>query len=262
MGDAFGVLTTGRWVVGNDGTTAAELQPDARRVEWRSVAVTLAPAEGGAPVAIDFRFPASLPAADDEAQVVAAGLRGLRRAVDHLQLPAFAPLTFHVDPDEGSKRSLTGRGGDGHAVPAARALHVVRADPAEGGLLEGLVAHEGTHVLVRESWGQAGSPLFGEGVAVWAAGGYAGTELSQLAAAVERRPIEALLGKGFFATPESHSYPFAALLVEVAVATVGLGHVREHLYGATARTWPAACEAAGTTASALQTALDARLGAG
>lgn len=240
----------------------AQLQPDARRIEWRSVSRTVtSTTREGARTKIDFRFPASLPAAGDEAEVIAAGLRGLTRAIERLKLDALQPMAFYVYPDRGSKRSLTGNQGDGHAVPASRALHVLTADPSPGGPMETLVAHEGTHVLVRTSWGAAGSPLLGEGIAVWASGGYGGRSLAQLAATLERRPIEDLLGKGFFAAPEAHSYPLAGLLVEVAIATVGMDAVRTHLYGATARTWAEACTAAGTSPGALQKALNARLGA-
>lgn len=76
-----------------------------------------------------------------------------------------------------------------------------------------------------------------------------------------RRPISELLGKGFFAAPEPETYPFAGLLVEAAIAEVGLQRVGEHLYGATAPGWDDACKAAGTTPDALEAALDRTLGA-
>lgn len=143
----------------------------------------------------------------------------------------------------------------GHAVVASRALHVV-----PGGDTEGLVTHEATHVLAYEAWGAAGTPLLGEGLAVWMTGSYAGTPLAEYRGSFTEPPaIAELLGPAFRKLPEPTSYPLAGIFVEVAVRAVGLDNVRAHLVGASPATWEAACRAAGTTPAALETAFAAAL---
>ena len=138
----------------------------------------------------------------------------------------------------------------------ARALHVLRHDPAPGGALERLVAHEATHVLAYESWGPAGTVLLGEGLAVHVSGQHGAVTLEQWAQRLEAAPpITELLGAGFRKRPEAETYPVAGLLVGAAIELVGLAQVRAHLYGATAQDWDSACERAGTSADALVEAL-------
>ncbi len=60
--------------------------------------------------------------------------------------------------------------------------------------------------------------------------------------------------------PESQSYPLGGILVEVAVEKLGLAKVRQHLYGATASTWEAACKESGTTAQELEAAFREEIG--
>jgi hypothetical protein len=250
IADGFGMLRTGHWGRTKAGEVVAVLGPATPRLEWRAVERSIA-----AGTTVTFHFPADTASSDEDEAIIAAGQRGLARAIDRLQIAKPVAMSFYVYRDGKEKQRVTGDGGDGHAVPSARALHVRRADTSEGGGMENLVAHEGTHVLVREPWGPAGSPLLGEGVAVWSSGGYAGSTIAQWKPQITVRPIAELLGKTFFRTPERESYPFAGLVVEVAIAEVGLDAVRDHLYGATARTWPEACVAAGTTAEALDAAL-------
>ena len=69
-----------------------------------------------------------------------------------------------------------------------------------------------------------------------------------------------LLGKAFRQTPENQSYSLAGIFVEAAVEKLGAANVRQHLYGATASTWEAACKAAGTTPHELETEFRALLG--
>jgi hypothetical protein len=248
VADAFGVVTTGRWESGK-----AMLAPRARRLAWRLVERPLPGVAGAAGAVVRFAFPEQLPPASDEAAVIDAGMRGLGTAISKLAIERPVSLTFYVYPDRRSKMSITGDAGDGHAVLAARALHVVTA-PANA--IEGLVAHEGTHVLAYEAWGPAGTSLVGEGLAVWASGRYAGTRLDQWKATLrDPAPIAELLGPAFRKLPENRTYPVAGLLVEAAIAQVGLAGVRDHLLGATGATWDAACAAAGTSTERLQRAV-------
>jgi hypothetical protein len=148
---------------------------------------------------------------------------------------------------------LTGNEGDGHAVPMARTLHVLRNDPSG---LERLLAHEATHVLAYEGWGPAGTVLLGEGLAVHVSGQYGGTTLDEWALRLDATPsITELLGPSFRKRPEAETYPVAGLLVGAAIEQVGIDRVRAHLYGATAQGWAEACERAGTSADALAEAL-------
>ena len=248
VADAFGPLVTGTWVRGPDGSPRAQLGPPARRVGWRETATTVAG------VAVRFRFwDGAVP--DGDAAAIARASRGVAAVVARLA-PAGAPsLTIYVHPDRRSKQALTGNGGDGHAVAFARALHVF--DVAG---LEALVAHEATHVIAPQAWGPAGSSLFGEGVAVWVAGQYGGAPLTELRSLTRPSgPIRELLGPRFRGLPEASAYPLAAIIVEVAVAKVGLANVRDHLYGATSATWEDACTRAGTSAAALDAAVAAAL---
>jgi hypothetical protein len=123
-----------------------------------------------------------------------------------------------------------------------------------------LIAHEGTHVLAYQQWGGSGSPLLGEGLAVWVAGHYAGTPLAAWKSRV-RAPdsVASLLGAGFRNLPEAEGYPIAGLFVGAAIGEVGAAKFRVHLLGAGAATWDDACARAGTTASALDAALAAAL---
>jgi len=64
--------------------------------------------------------------------------------------------------------------------------------------------------------------------------------------------------RSFRSRPEAESYPLAGMLVDAAVAQVGLAGVRDHLYAAPVDDWSAACVRAGTTAARLDAAVDAR----
>lgn len=247
--DAFGRLAAGSWVRTGERIEANMVAP-ARRIEWRTSERTVAE------VAVRFAFPQQLAAAEDEAEQIEAIARGVADAVERLQIRGPMSIDVFVYPDRRSKQSLTGNEGDGHAVPMARALHVLRHDPAPGGALERLVAHEATHVLAYESWGPAGTVLLGEGLAVFVSGQYGGVTLEQWAQRIDAAPpIAELLGAGFRSRPEAETYPIAGLLVAAAIEQVGLEQVRTHLYGAAAQDWAAACERAGTSVDALAQAL-------
>ena len=195
IADPFGRHTAGRWSYDERGHLTAVFGRPARRIPWRTVERPL-PGSDGAGV-VSFRFPAQLPAKPSEAEVIASCLRGLTRAVQKLRIGRPASLTAYIYPDRGSKRSLTGDAGDGHAVVAARVLHMTFGGPPTAAM-EGLVAHEGTHVLAHAAWGPAGTPLVGEGLAVWVAGQYGGSSLADWRARVDRRAaVATLLGPAF-----------------------------------------------------------------
>jgi hypothetical protein len=254
IADVHGRLQVGTWVRGADGKVTAKLAARARRIAWRIVERAVAG------VAMRVAFPEQLAAAPDEAAVVDAIVRGIARAVERLKVAAPPAITIYVYPDRGSKETLTGDSGDGHAVASGAALHVIRFDPARGGGLEHLVSHEGAHAITGQLWGPPGSSLLGEGIAVWTSGKYGGVSLADWQHKLRDRPSVASLlpVTAFRGKPEAETYPFGGLLVTVAIERVGLDAVRDHLFGATAETWADACKAAGTTAEALDAAVAAR----
>ncbi|MCX4242971.1 hypothetical protein [Paraliomyxa miuraensis] len=257
VADAFGRRVEGRWE-GRGDALAVRFGAQARRIAWRTVDRELTGADATTPADVHFRFPDGLPAAADEADLVAACMRGLETVVAKLGITAPASVTVYVYPDRRSKESLTGNGGDGHAVPSSHTLHVL-AGPG----LESLVAHEGTHVLGPDAWGPAPTPMLAEGLAVWVAGGYAGRTLEELRpeiAGTGRSPIVVLLEpRAFRSIAEGVGYPLAGLLVDALVTELGASTFTTHLLGATADRWDEACRAAGTSAGAIEDALARRL---
>jgi hypothetical protein len=196
-----------------------------------------------------------LPPAKDEAALVAAGVRGLDYIVEKLEIREPASISVYVYPDLRSKESISGKGGDGHAVPGARALHVITADSAPLGPFELLVRHEGTHLLATSAYGPAGSAFMAEGLAVWVAGGYGGRTLDAWKSKVAPPPTALeMLSSKFRQMPEKDAYPLAGLFIDAAVKKVGLANVREHLLGATSATWKAACAASGSSPEELDAA--------
>lgn len=263
IADSFGRLLAGGWQKQGDGTMVATFpQPRARRIAWRTVDRELKENVPAQPLKVHMRFPQQLPAANDEDQVIQTCLRGLEQAAQKLDGVGSADLSIYVYPDLGSIASLTGQRGDGHAVVEARVLHVVRSNPDAGGGFERLLAHEGTHVFAYDTWGPAGTSLLGEGLAVWASGAYGGVLLSDWKKRVQPPvpPVANLLGKQFRQMPENQSYPLGGILVEAAVDKLGVAKVRQHLFGATASTWEAACKDAGTTPQDLEAAFRTMLG--
>lgn len=251
--DRFGVLVRGGWTRDEVGAWRASLGAHERRLEWRASS----PDERRVRVL----RPAIVKRSETEVAEDAAIMRGLARTERQLGLELGAPLEVHVYPDRGSIRSLTGQAADGHADPISRTLHVIAFDAAEGGPLEHLVSHEATHVLVPAKIGPAGSPLLGEGLAVWVSGKYGGKSLDEWQRALARPidSVEELLGPGFRALPEATSYPLAGLFVATLVDAVGRENVLRELYGAGASHWSAACARAGTSAAHVSEAFKAFL---
>ncbi|MEW6074249.1 MAG: hypothetical protein AB1726_16855 [Planctomycetota bacterium] len=244
VADAFGPLVAGRWERGEDGRPRARIGRRLPRIPWR---------EDAAGRARRIHRPALLPPRPEDAEGDRHVLAHLAELAPKLSIEAPVELELHLYPDRRSKESLTGRGGDAHAIVEARVVHALAAEPA---VLARLLAHEATHVLLYHAWGPAGSPLLGEGLAVWAAGGYGGIALDEWRERIER-PVPtalALLGPEFRQLPEARAYPLAGLLVAALVETVGMEKLARHLYGAAPSTWEAACAGAGTTPTAVEDA--------
>lgn len=249
IADAFGPLVVGAWKVEGDRVTPQLGQPG-RRVGWRE---TKKPVAG---IDVAFRFYDKADANLDPPAIDGAA-RGIETVMKKLGEAKGLSMTVYVHPDQRSKQSLTGNGGAGHVVAFAKTLHVFQSRPEA---LEPLVAHEATHVITPQLWPPPGSPLFGEGVAVWVAGGYAGTPLAELRKTTKGQgTVKELLGVKFRQIREQDAYPIGGILVEILVEKVGLANLRDHLYGATAATWDEACKRAGTTAIAVDEALAAAL---
>ena len=242
IADAFGPLIVGSWQIGADGVATAKLNKPGRRVEWRATETTIAGAQ------VTFNLWSGAPAEADGPAIELAS-KGIETALKKLATDRPVAFTVYIHPDQRSKQALTGNGGAGHVTAFTRTVHVFRHDG-----LESLTAHEATHVITPQIWPPVGSPLFGEGVAVWTAGGYAGQPLSSFKK-LSPRPVKEMLGAAFRKAPEGETYPFAGIVVATLVAKLGIVKVRDHLYGATTATWDDACKAAGTTAAELDAAI-------
>lgn len=248
VADAFGTLMVGGWKIGPDGVATAQLGKPARRVAWRATTRTIGQAT------VTFKLWEGAPA-DRDAAWIALAERGIAQALGKLAIERPVAFDVVIHPDQRSKGTLTGNAGAGHVIAFARTLHVFAFD----GLAQ-LTSHEATHVIAPQLWPPVGTPLFGEGLAVWTAGGYAGKPLASFKGTLKPRPIAELLGSGFRALPEGEAYPFAGIVVDTIVTKLGLAKLRDHLYGATAQRWSEACEAAGTTAAELDAAVAVALG--
>lgn len=253
VADRFGLRDAGGWTTGEDGLRRAECTHRALRKPWRTRRVSAG--EGSRPEVLVARLE-SVPSAAIEQDEDRAILRGVRRARGKLGIEDADPITVHVYPDAETKSRIT-RGGDGHADPASRTLHVRAFSAEEGGALERLIAHEATHVLANEAFGPPGSALWGEGLAVWVAGGYGGRPLLELRRDPPRvlAGVERLSGSTFRVTPERKSYPIAGLLVDDLVHEYGLDAFLEHLWPAGPDALERGCEALGITVERLDTLL-------
>ena len=151
---------------------------------------------------------------------------------------------------------ITGKAGDGHVDTVSRSMHLVTPKGGDLASLESLVAHEATHVLVAERWGTPGTPLIGEGLAVWTAGAYGGRDLVECKKSIPGPlpSVAELAGPGFRALPEETAYPLSGILVDTLIKEVGLDGVRRHFLPATAGEWDATCRKAGIPSVKLEKA--------
>jgi hypothetical protein len=249
VGDRFGPLVAGIWTTVK-GRLTPRLGRRARRLAWRHTA------REAAGVKVSIGRLEMVGRRESDAAVDAACVRGFELAAKRLELEDPGSLTFHVYPDRGSKRSLTGNGGDGNADVLSCTLHLLPFDAKPGGPLETLAAHEATHVLAYYDWGPAGTPLLGEGLAVWVSDSYGGRKLEDWRRAPPARniPVSRLMGPDFRRMPERTTYPLAGILTAVLVGEVGLDALRDHLYPASPASWSDACSKAGTTAEKVRKA--------
>lgn len=245
IADAHGTLVHGRYEQ-LDGRWVARLGERNRRIGYRKQA-----REHGT-----YLFPEMVPETDQDAARIDACEKALTDVAAKLEIAVPEPVDVYLYPDPRSKQQLTGNGGHGHAVPSGRALHMLAVDPDA---LSSLMAHEATHVLAYFGWGPAGTPVMGEGLAVWVSGQYGGKPLAKLYKSAEALPLESLLGQGWLKLPEQDKYPLAAAVVEALIERVGLEKVREHLYSATPDQFDDALTAAGITRSELEQAVKAKL---
>lgn len=244
VADKFGALVGAEWKRDDAGKLVAAFGSALKRVEWRRTSSV----DRASPRPVFVSHVASIPATELDLEQSNAALRGVERAAERLGIAEFEPISVFVYPDKKTKGELTQNEGDGHARPAARALHVIACDAEEGGALENLVAHEVTHVLAPWSIVPAASPVFGEGLAVWTSGKYQGRALVDWKKTVAAKaPTVAELLAGMRKMPESVAYPLSGLLVDALVREFGWESFKEAFAGAGESTWTAACKTAGTT---------------
>lgn len=242
--DKFGALAGAEWKRDDAGKLHAAFGPAAKRVEWRRTSSV----DRASPRPVFVSHLASTAASPADNERSDAVLRGVERAAQRLGIDAFDPISVFVYPDKKTKGELTGNPGDGHAVPAARALHVIACDAEEGGALEDLVAHESTHVLAPYAIAPASSPVLGEGLAVWTSGKYQGRALAEWKKTLAAKaPTVAELLHGMRKLPEDVAYPLSGLLVEALVRDFGWDAFKEAFAGAGESTWTAACKTVGST---------------
>ncbi|NUO53032.1 MAG: hypothetical protein HOV80_29650 [Polyangiaceae bacterium] len=261
VADAFGQFIVGDWVLDSLGIAKPrfKIAHEREALEHDGPKPVTATLEGAAPspkgkgsTVTMMSFGGNLEA--EQAPQREAIMRGLATAVKKLGVLEPTPITVFLYPNSEKKKKMTRNAGDGHAVPFARTLHVVSVEPKA---LERLVAHEGTHILAAKAWGPAGSGLWGEGLAVWVAGGYQGVPLEEWKTKITKKSsVETLLGKAFFSMPEEEKYPQAGLFAAAAIKAVGIEKVRDHLYGANSLSWADACKQAGTTPEKLQSLVE------
>lgn len=249
--DRFGPLVGGSWKRDAKGRLDVVFGPVSRRETWRNSNTV----DRANPRPVFVHHLQLVPAAEKDAEEVSAILRGVERAASRLQLDHFDAVHVYVHPDRKSKELLTMNGGDGHADPASRTLHVLACDASEEGPLERLVAHEVVHVLTVEAVGPIASPLVGEGLAVWASGGYQGRALGEWKKELlGKAPNVAELFAQFRKLPENVAYPLGGMFVDQLVREPGWDAFKGSLAGASAGTWTAACKSAGTAPEAIDAA--------
>ncbi|MDP6369890.1 MAG: hypothetical protein QF615_09785, partial [Planctomycetota bacterium] len=239
VADTWGPLAAGGWHREANGRLHAVERISYRRIPWREHRRGLfgrdaAGETTGWAATIGVLWPEMIPARADEGAVTDTVLGALEHVVRRLAITNPAPVGVHIHPDQRSKLSLTTVGGDGHALAGLGAVHVLDFPAGKDGPLDSLLRHEGTHALVAQAWGPAGSPAWGEGLAVWVAGAYGGRPLADWRGSGAGQPPPSLvefLGRGFFDLPERESYPLAGALVAAVVEELGLEVLREHLYG-------------------------------
>ncbi len=249
VADRFGRLDMGRFVRNEDGVRA-EVTESARRLVWRDQ-----PLEVGDDLGTIIVHRLQLEAVDaNDAPENEACLRGLRASARKLGVASVDGLELYIYPDRRSKKLLCWSEGDGNADISSSTLHVLPFDAGEGGPMERLIQHEATHILASRAFGTPGSALWGEGLAVWAAGGYGGQPLTSFDGVrlPRQASLEAMLGARFSQVPEGTSYPLAGRIVQDLIEVHGLATFLERFYPSTPSELEATCDALGTSAAAIE----------
>ena len=250
VADRFGRSHSGRFDRTETGELVAVVQDVSRRLPWRSQAVAL---EGELGELVIHRL--QLEAVDaKDAPENAACARGIAHAARTLGLKKVEGIEVYIYPDRRSKQQLQGSRADGNAECNSRTLHVLPFEASEGGAMEIVARHEGTHVLAAQALGTPSCTLWGEGLAVWVAGGYGGAELASFTKL--RLPkdvgLRELIGPGFTKLPESLGYPLAGQLVATLVEEHGLEVFLEGFYSVSPKDIEASCERLDTSLGELE----------
>jgi hypothetical protein len=250
VADRFGRSHSGRFERDAEGALVAVVEDVSRRLPWRSQRVEL---EGELGEIVVHRLELE-PVDAQDAPENAACARGLSHAARALGLSDVRGVEVYVYPDRRSKQQLQGSRADGNAECNSTTLHVLPFEASEGGLMEALIRHEGAHVLAAQALGTASAALWGEGLAVWAAGGYGGQDLASFSAL--RLPagvgLRELLGPGFSKLREPLGYPIAGRMVGALIEEHGLESFLAAFYSVAPSDLEASCRRLGTTLAEIE----------
>lgn len=256
--DRFGRFASGTYTGPRDKPIVFFPEQSPTRLAWQKIRKT--PQTAGERTGTAYLyFTQDVPPSKLREDIATAVTNGASKVLKRLGMTTAQDIHIYLYTDPRTKGAVTNNTGNGHSTVMANALHLVMIDPRMEGPIEDLTAHEATHVYAYQEWGPPGSSLMGEGLAVWAAEGYARKSLQEYASTMPAPPpATALMGGGFSSLPEQQSYPLAGLFVEAAIATVGKEKFLRYLYPATLSTWKSACRRAGTTPETIQDAFAAR----
>lgn len=252
IADRFGPYVAGEWRTEPNGRMRAMLNPKtAPRRSWQHFQ---ADNSDISTEEVHFYFPETIRSSDYQQAAIDACLKGVRSSLEKLHLKKSGPLHVYFYASYQDKAQITGKRGDGHADAATRCIHVIAQHKTKLQALQNLIAHESTHVVSHYFWGPPGSSFLGEGLAVWAAGGYGGQSLRvwQNGVFSDPPPLESLLGRGFRQYPEQMSYPLAGCFVEVAMEQIGLEKFKSHIWPALPSQWNEVCQSVGTSMPSLE----------
>ena len=198
------------------------------RAEWE---LYLASTETSAGDTHLLHYGAGSAAERDSTALVAALTRDYGEVLSALEVPAIEHTiqTFYY-PDSETKERVTGDAGNAHSNPLNYEVHAIYSDQ-----LQAIGPHEDVHVVAWHQIGEAGSELFGEGLAVHVTGPWWGQTLEQIASAHKAAgtlPYLQTLISDFWSIDQRVSYPVSGHFVRYLIATHGLDTVKA-IYTAT-----------------------------